>query len=156
MAVDEGAPVEELAQQIAETVGRVMIERDQLAQALGIELKAIRPGRVRLTMAVRQDMANAHGACHGGVIFTLADTAFGYAGNATNQTTVALSADIRFVAPVHAGDRLTAEAEERSLRGRIGVYDVTVTNHDGELVALFRGLAYRLDREVVPDITVAT
>ena len=156
MAVDESAPVDELDQQIAETVGRALVERDRAARRLGIELVAIRPGYARLAMAVRDDMADGHGGCHRGVIFTLADSAFDYAASASNQATTALTADIAHVGPAPIGDRLIAEARERSRRGRVGIYDVTVRNQDRELVALFRGHAYRLDAEVVAGITVAT
>ena len=156
MAVDESAPLDEVAQQIAETVGRALVDRDRAARRLGIELQAIRPGYARLAMAVRDDMADGHGGCHRGVIATLADTAFDYAASAANQATTALAANVSYVAPARIGDRLTAEARERNRRGRIGIYDVTVRNQDRELVALLRGHACRLDGEVVAGITVAT
>jgi acyl-CoA thioesterase len=155
MSVDEGAPLDELEQQIAETVGRALAERDKLMQGLGIELVAIWPGRARLAMTVREDMLNGHDVCHGGVIFALADTAFGFACNAYNQKCLTSTSTIHFAASARPGDRLTAETRERRRSGRVGVYDVSVTNRDGEMVALFRGEAYRLDDEVVPGVTVA-
>jgi acyl-CoA thioesterase len=155
MSVDEGAAFDELEQQIAETVGRALAERDRLMQGLGIELVAIWPGRARLAMTVREDMLNGHDVCHGGVIFALADTAFGFACNAYNQKCLTSTSTIHFAASARPGDRLTAEARERRRSDRVGVYDVSVTNRDGEMVALFRGEAYRLDDEVVPGVTVA-
>ena len=156
MAIEEDAPVDELARQIAETVGRALIERDQGSRTLGIELKAIGPNHARLEMAVRGDMADALGTCHGGMVFALADTACRYAASAGNQTTQSLNGEISTLAATRPGDRLTAEALARNGSGRIRVCDVTVRNQDGELVALFRGLVRRLDGEVVPDITVTT
>jgi acyl-CoA thioesterase len=100
-------------------------------------------------MTVRDDMVQGHATCHGGLVFTLADTAFAYACNACNRVTVALGAEITFVAPAHAGDVLTATARERSRTGRTGVYDVEVTNAAGTLVALFRGTSYETRGTVI-------
>jgi acyl-CoA thioesterase len=119
-----------------------MYARDRAAQALGISLDAIGPGSAVCRMMVRDDMVQGHATCHGGLIFTLADTAFAYACNACNRVTVALGAEIRFVAPARAGDVLIATARERSRSGRTGVYDVEVTNGAGALIALFRGTSY--------------
>ena len=129
-----------------------MLSRDQASQALGIALEAIGQGFARTSMPVRPDMVNGHGLCHGGMIFTLADTAFAYACNADNCVTVAQGAQITFIAAAHEGDRLTASATRQSAQGRTGVYDVTVTDHTGRMVALFRGNSYRIKGEVVPDL----
>ena len=137
-------------QSIAEACSAAMHERDYAAQALGIQLTAIRPGHARMTMTVRKDMVNGHDICHGGMIFTLADTAFAYACNSRNHVTVASGCMIDFVAPARLDDVLTAEAEERSLSGRTGVYDITVTNQRRELIALFRGNSYRIKGHVIP------
>jgi acyl-CoA thioesterase len=137
-------------QSIAEACGAAMHERDYAAQALEIRLTAIRPGHARMTMTVRKDMVNGHDICHGGMIFTLADTAFAYACNTRNHVTVASGCMIDFVAPARLGDVLTAEAEERSLSGRTGVYDITVTNQRRDLIALFRGNSYRIKGHVIP------
>jgi acyl-CoA thioesterase len=126
-----------------------MYGRDRAAQALGIVVEAIGPGTARCRMTVRDDMAQGHGTCHGGLTFTLADTAFAYACNAYNRATVALAAEIAFLAPARAGDVLLAAARERSRAGRTGIYDVEVTNGEGTLVALFRGTAYETRGEVV-------
>ncbi len=129
-------------QRLAEAVREAMYARDHTARALGITVEAIGPGFARCRMAVRQDMVNGHGSCHGGLTFTLADTAFAYACNACNRATVAQGAQISFIAPARQGDVLTASATEQSRAGRTGVYDVEVAKADGTLVALFRGTSY--------------
>jgi len=139
-------------QRLAEAVRDGMYARDRAAQALGITVEAVGPGFASCRMAVRQDMVNGHDTCHGGFTFTLADAAFAYACNACNRATVALGAEISFLAPARAGDILTATAEERSRAGRTGVYDVEVTRADGTRVALFRGTSYETRGEVVPDL----
>ena len=126
-----------------------MYARDRAAQALGIAVDAIGPGAAVCRMTVRGDMVQGHGTCHGGIVFTLADAAFAYACNAYNRTTVALNAEIAFLAPVEVGEELVATARERSRAGRAGVYDVEVTNGAGTLVALFRGTSYETRGEVV-------
>jgi acyl-CoA thioesterase len=136
-------------QQIAEAVRAAMYARDHTARALGITVEAIGPGFARCRMAVRQDMVNGHGSCHGGLTFTLADTAFAYACNACNRATVALGAEISFTAPARLGDVLTASATEQSRAARTGVYDVRVAKADGTLVALFRGTSYETRGAVV-------
>ena len=100
-------------------------------------------------MTVRADMLNGHAICHGGLIFTLADSAFAFACNSYNLTTVASGCAIDFVAAAHEGDVLTAVAQERSVSGRTGVYDIEVTNQRGERVAFFRGKSYRIKGHVV-------
>jgi acyl-CoA thioesterase len=102
-----------------------MWSRDRAAQALGMQHRASSPA-TRLTMVVRGDMVNGHHICHGGMIFTLADTAFAYACNSYNKNTVASGCNIDFLAPAREGDVLEAEAVERSQSGRTGVYDITV------------------------------
>lgn len=114
---------------------------DHAAHALGMVLTDIGPGRATLTMRVRADQLNGHGICHGGYIFTLADTAFAYACNSYNQLVVAQQNTITFLSPGRGGEMLTAVAQEQHLAGRSGVYDATVTGEDGRKVALFRGLS---------------
>jgi acyl-CoA thioesterase len=138
-------------QSIAEACGAAMYERDYAAQALAIRLVEIRPAYARMTMTVRKDMVNGHDICHGGMIFSLADTAFAYACNSRNHVTVAAGCMIDFVLPARLGDVLTAEARERALAGRTGVYDIEVTNQNRELIALFRGNSYRIKGHVVSD-----
>ncbi|MFT3760397.1 hydroxyphenylacetyl-CoA thioesterase PaaI [Thauera sp.] len=137
-------------QALAEAVAAAMWSRDRAAQALGMRIDSVAPGRATLSMPVRSDMVNGHHICHGGLIFTLADTAFAYACNAYNRNTVASGCSIDFVAPGKEGDTLSAEAVERALAGRTGVYDITVRNSAGGIVALFRGKSYRIAGEVIP------
>ncbi|CAM5347346.1 hydroxyphenylacetyl-CoA thioesterase PaaI [Thauera mechernichensis] len=136
-------------QALAEAVAAAMWSRDRAAQALGIRIEAVGPGTATLSMLVRGDMVNGHHICHGGLIFSLADTAFAYACNAYNRNTVASGCNIDFVAPGKEGDTLTAEAIERSASGRTGVYDITVRDSSGRTVALFRGKSYRIAGEVI-------
>ncbi|ENO92411.1 MAG TPA: hydroxyphenylacetyl-CoA thioesterase PaaI [Thauera sp.] len=136
-------------QALAEAVAAAMWSRDRAAQALGIRIEAVGPGTATLSMLVRGDMVNGHHICHGGLIFSLADTAFAYACNAYNRNTVASGCNIDFVAPGKEGDTLTAEAIERSASGRTGVYDITVRDGSGRTVALFRGKSYRIAGEVI-------
>jgi acyl-CoA thioesterase len=139
-------------QTVAAAVRQGMYARDHAAQALGIAVDEIEPGAAVCRMTVRDDMVQGHATCHGGVVFTLADTAFAYACNAYNRVTVALGAEIRFVAPARAGEVLIATARERSRSGRTGVYDVEVRSGEDTLVALFRGTSYETRGEVVaPD-----
>jgi acyl-CoA thioesterase len=126
-----------------------MYARDRASHQFGIALDAIQPGGAVCRMMVRDDMLQGHGTCHGGIVFTLADTAFAYACNACNRVTVALVAEIAFLAPARAGEVLTATARERSRTGRTGIYDVEVSNGAGTLVALFRGTSYETRGEVV-------
>lgn len=137
------------AQALAESVAAAMWSRDRAAQALGIRIDSVGPGRATLSMPVRGDMVNGHHICHGGLIFALADTAFAYACNAYNRNTVASACNIDFLAPGKEGDTLQAEAVERSLAGRTGVYDVTVRDSAGKTIALFRGKSHRIAGEVI-------
>ncbi|SMX46778.1 hydroxyphenylacetyl-CoA thioesterase PaaI [Maliponia aquimaris] len=114
---------------------------DAASQHMGMTIDEIAPGRAVLSMQVQPHHLNGHGICHGGFIFTLADSAFAFACNSYNQLTVAQENQITFLAPGRAGERLTATALEQVRAGRSGVYDVTVTGDDGRTVALMRGLS---------------
>jgi acyl-CoA thioesterase len=127
-----------------------MYEADACSRALGIEIAEVRPGYARLQMNVRPDFLNGHAICHGGLIFTLADSAFAFACNSRNVSTVAAGCSIEFLRPVQGGDRLTAEAVEQTLTGRTGIYDIRVTNRDGEAVAMFRGKSAQVKGCVIP------
>lgn len=131
--------------ELAEASAAAMYERDAAARGLGIRVEEVTPGSATLSMTVREDMVNGHAICHGGFIFTLADTAFAYACNSYNAATVAAGARIDFVAPGRLGDRLVATASEVNLRGRNGVYDVVVRNETGDQLALFRGNSFRIE-----------
>ncbi|MGI9487582.1 MAG: hydroxyphenylacetyl-CoA thioesterase PaaI [Geminicoccaceae bacterium] len=137
-------------QHLAREVGRSMYARDQASKALGMTVEAIGPGHARLHMTVREDMLNGHQTCHGGLIFTLADSAFAFACNACNRVTVALGAQVTFIEPARLGDLLIADATEQSRTRRTGVYDVEVVTADGRKIALFRGNAYETKGNVVP------
>ncbi|BBG05569.1 hypothetical protein PSA01_28490 [Pseudonocardia saturnea] len=112
---------------------------DRAARAAGVEVTEVAPGRAVATMTVGEDHANGHGVCHGGYLFLLADTAMAYACNAHGISALATGADIAFLRPARTGDVLTAEATERALAGRSGLYDVTVRTGDGTVVAELRG-----------------
>ncbi len=111
---------------------------DRASQALGMTLDAVGPGSATLSMVLRDDMVNGHAIGHGGLTFTLADSAFAFACNSYNRVTVAAAAEIRFRRPTRLGDRLVATATERERHDRDGVYDVLVTVGD-EVVAVFSG-----------------
>ncbi len=139
------------AQALAERVADAMFADDRASQMMGMSIASVAPGRAELTMTVRGDMVNGHSTCHGGFIFTLADSAFAFACNGGNERTVASGCSIEFVAPAREGDVLTAIAVERSASGRTGVYDIDVTNQRGEKIAFFRGKSYRIKGPVIPD-----
>ena len=124
---------------LAEKAAEVMWREDDASRALGMKLEKIGPGRATMSMKVQKTMANGQKLCHGGFIFALADSAFGFACNTHNQRSVSASCSIEYLAPAFVDDRLTAEASEVERRGRRGIYDVRVVNQNGETVALFRG-----------------
>ena len=117
---------------------------DQASQGLGMNLVAVSAGRAELSMTVRADMINGHDVCHGGFIFSLADSAFAFACNSHNLKAVASGGRIEFLAPAHLGDRLTAIAQEAFQGKRTGIYDAIVKNQQGHTIALFRGNAHRI------------
>jgi acyl-CoA thioesterase len=143
------------AQALAEATAAAMWSRDRAAQALGLKIVRVQPGAALLTMIVRNDMVNGHHICHGGMIFSLADTAFAYACNSYNKNTVASACHIDFLAPAKEGETLEAEAVEQSAAGRIGVYDITVRTIGGKTIALFRGKSYRINGEVIAGLQQA-
>jgi len=124
---------------LANAAAQVMWRDDNASKWLGMKVEEVRAGYARLSMTVTQNMVNGHNLCHGGLIFTLADSTFAFACNSHNQRAVAAGASIEFLAPAFLADVLTAEAVEQALKGRTGVYDMKVTNQKGEVVALFRG-----------------
>ncbi len=134
---------------LAETVAVAMFARDPASQGLGMTINAVGPGYASMSMTIRADMLNGHQSCHGGFIFTLADSAFAFACNSYNLTTVGAACTIDYLAPGRLHDILTAEAVEQALNGKSGVYDVKVSNQDGRTVALFRGKSLRVAGEVI-------
>ena len=141
-------------QQIAEAVRDGMLAADSASRALGMSIEAIAPGSATLRMTVRGDMINGADVCHGGLITTLADSAFAFACNSYNELTLASSLTVDLVAPAREGDVLTAEATVANRAGRTGVYDIVVTNQRGERIALVRGRSYTMKGKptvVLPD-----
>jgi acyl-CoA thioesterase len=132
------------AQQIAEYVRDGMYRNDRASRLLGMEVVEIRPGQARLAMTVRDDMLNGHDICHGGLITTLADSAFAFACNSYNELTVASGFAVDLLAPARQHDVLTAHCFEVNRAGRTGVYDCEVTNQRSELIAIFRGRSYTI------------
>ncbi|MGE5547918.1 MAG: hydroxyphenylacetyl-CoA thioesterase PaaI [Solirubrobacterales bacterium] len=139
------------AHALARQVGEAIYARDNSSRFMGVQLEEIGPGYARMAMTVTADMLNGLGLCHGGFTYKLADDAFAYACNSYNRNAVALSCSITYPAAARLGDRLTAVAEERHRKGRNGTYDVTVTNQDGEVVALFRGHCRVIEGHVLPE-----
>jgi acyl-CoA thioesterase len=128
-----------------------MHKDDHFALHMGLDIEHSEAGASRLSLTVREEMLNGHAICHGGTIFTLADTALAHASNSYNVVSVAVSCAIEFVAPARLNDRLTATAEEQLKAGRNGVYDVRVVNQHDDLVALFRGKTRAIGGSIVDD-----
>jgi len=125
-----------------------MLEKDRFSQWLGLEIDDIGPGYCKLHYLVTDSMLNGFERIHGGVLFSAADSAFAFACNSHGILTVALDVSISFTQPARAGDLLTVEAREIHLGSRIGIYDVRTSNREGQLVALFKGTAYRTGKPV--------
>jgi len=138
------ARVQVTRQHVAEAARDAMWANDRASQALGMQVLAVGPGTAMLSMTVREDMLNGHDLCHGGLVATLADSAFAYACNAHNEVTVAAGFDINLLAAARAGDVLTASAHEVARGSRTGVYDIAVSNQRGEAVAAFRGRSHTM------------
>ena len=139
----------EEAQRLAQWCADAMYARDHASQGLGIRIVKVAPGFAAMAMTVRQDMLNGHAICHGGFIFTLSDSAFAYACNSHNLSTVAAGCAIEYLAPAREGDVLTATGREKVLAGRSGVYDIDVTNQHGATIAVFRGKSARIKGHVI-------
>ena len=138
------------ARQLARRVGEAMFAADRASRGLmQMELLLCEPGRAMMRMTVRAEQLNGHEICHGGFIFTLADSTFAFACNSRNAVSVAAGCSIEFLKPAHLGDVLTCEGVEQSLQGRHGIYDMRVTNQRAETVALFRGKSTAIQGTVV-------
>lgn len=137
------------AQALAQACAARMYADDRASQALGMRIDEVAPGRAVLSMSVREDMVNGHDICHGGFIFTLADSAFAFACNSFNRVTVAQGASIDFLRPAMRGERLRAEAKVVNQGARTGVYDVEVRREDGKLIACFRGNSFSSETPLV-------
>ncbi|MEE9335742.1 MAG: hydroxyphenylacetyl-CoA thioesterase PaaI [Granulosicoccaceae bacterium] len=138
-------------QKIAEACAALMWKTDKCSQAMGMRLDAVGSGTAMLSMVVKADMLNGQHNCHGGVMFTLADSAFAFACNGYNQFTVAQHCSISFLKPAREHDTLIATAVERWREGRSGIYDVTITRND-EVIAEFRGNSRTVRGQMFPDL----
>ena len=137
--------------ELAARVGASMFDADRASKDfMQMELLSCEPGRAVMRMKVREPMLNGHRICHGGFIFTLADSTFAFACNSRNRATVAAGASIEFLKPGQLDDVLTCEGVEQLLQGRHGVYDMKVTNQRGETVAMFRGKSAQIQGNVLP------
>lgn len=135
----------------AEKCAELMFEKDAATNGLGMQINQIAPGHATLQMTVRPEMLNGHSICHGGFIFTLADSAFAFACNTYNQLTVAQQNQITYVQAGRAGELLIATASETSRTGRSGTYSVTVTGDEGRTIALFHGLSRTIKGQHFPE-----
>jgi acyl-CoA thioesterase len=136
-----------LAQQVAQSMFAV---DTATKDTMGIEILVCEPGRAVLRMPVQPLHLNGHQICHGGFIFTLADSTFAFACNSYNKAAVAAGCSIEFLKPAKLGDVLTCEGVEQTLSGRHGIYDMRVTNQHGDTIALFRGKSAQIQGTVIP------
>ena len=133
---------ENTPQQMADRVREGLFANDRASKAMGMQVLDVTPGQATVSMVVRPDMLNGHDTCHGGIIATLADSAFAFACNSHGEMTVASGFNIDLVAPARLGDVLTARCMEVAKAGRTGVYDTDVSNQRGERIAVFRGRSH--------------
>jgi acyl-CoA thioesterase len=136
---------------LAQQVGETMFSADVASrQTMGMALVFCKPGQARMQMQVTERHLNGHHICHGGFIFTLADSTFAFACNSHNKVAVAAAASIEFLKPAQLNDVLTCDGQEQVLSGRHGVYDMVVRNQNDEVIALFRGKSAQIQGTVVP------
>lgn len=141
----------EAAHARADAVGAAMFAADHASRAfMQMELLSCQPGRAHMRLTVREELLNGHNICHGGFIFTLADSTFAFACNSHDKATVAAGCSIEFLRPAHLGDVLTCTGQEQILQGRHGIYDMRVENQRGEVVAMFRGKSAQIAGSVLP------
>ncbi len=139
------------AQQLAQACAAALWENDKATQFLDMTLSEVAPGSCHMSMIIKDHMCNGHGDCHGGYIFTLADSAFAFACNTYNQRAVAQHCNITYIKPVSSGDTLTAIATEVSRQGRSGIYDIRVVNQTHNTVAQFRGHSRTIKGTLIPE-----
>lgn len=132
----------------ATAVVRHMLAHDAFSQWMNVELLEVKPARVKLRMAVRQEMTNGFGVCHGGVTFAFADSALAFASNTGGKLTVSIENSVTYPIAVQVGDVLLADAEQEASSRRLAYYRIRVTRGDGTVVALFRGTVYQTDRDL--------
>jgi acyl-CoA thioesterase len=141
---------EQSKDEIARICAKALWAEDKTTQSLGMELLSVSPGRARMAMMVTEQMTNGHGTCHGGYIFTLADSAFAFACNSHGPRSVAQQCSVAYLAPGRLGMRLTAEAIERQRGERSGITDVTVRDEAGNVIAEFRGHSRTVPGSLLP------
>ena len=141
-------PIDKLSQQFR--IFEAMYSNDDFSQWLSIELLEVMPGRCKLKMTIRDEMTNGFDIAHGGITYSFADSAFAFASNGRGRKAVSVETSISHIAKVVSGDTLFAEAEEKNLSHKLAVYDVIVTNQNGDKVALFKGTVYRTSKEWFP------
>jgi acyl-CoA thioesterase len=134
-------------QAMAERVVAAMLEQDEFSRWLGIDVTHVAPNAATVRMTVRPEMVNGFGVCHGGIAFSLADSALAFASNTHGRVTVSIENSIRYPAPIAPGDVLTATAVQESAGRRLAFFGVTVTKQGGDVVGLFRGTVYRTSRD---------
>lgn len=139
-----------MSQAVARACADAMWAEDHASRGLDMRLEDVAPGRARMAMTVTAAMVNGHGICHGGFIYTLADSAFAYACNTYNERSVAARCDIAYLRPARLGDRLIATAEERHRAGRAGIYDIRVAAGD-HVIAEFRGHSRTIGEKFFPE-----
>lgn len=150
MTRDDASPgFDDDAQRLAERVVAQMMEHDAFSQWLGIDVVTVAPNAATVRMTVRPEMVNGFGVCHGGVTFSLADSALAFASNTHGRLTVSVENSIRYPAPVVPGDVLTATAVEEGASRRLAYFNVTVRKQGGDVVGLFRGTVYRTSRPIL-------
>lgn len=140
-------------QTLAENVVEKMMAEDEFSQWLGIEVLEVQPGFVKLQMKVRNEMTNGFKVSHGGIAFSLADSALAFASNTYGRVAVALENNITYIKKVAKSDTLTATTEELRMGRTIGVYNITVTNQNDQNIALFKGTVFRTDEQHFPKET---
>ncbi|HND96557.1 MAG TPA: hydroxyphenylacetyl-CoA thioesterase PaaI [Chitinophagaceae bacterium] len=126
-----------------------MMQHDGFSKWLGIEIIEIKEGYSKIKMKIRAEMVNGFGIIHGGIAFSLADSAFAFACNNRNVLSVALDTSINFIKPIHIGDELTAEAKELHNGKSTGLYHISISNQNNHEVAVFKGLCYRTDKKLI-------
>jgi acyl-CoA thioesterase len=141
----EGGSADE--QQLAERIVATMMERDEFSRWLGIAVTHVAPNAATVRMTVRPEMVNGFGVCHGGIAFSLADSALAFASNTHGRVTVSIENSIRYPAPIAPGDVLTATAVQESAGRRLAFFTVAITKQGGDVVGLFRGTVYRTSRD---------
>ena len=151
MSIARGETSGAAEQQVAERVVTAMLERDEFSRWLGLEVTTVAPNAATVRMTVRPEMVNGFGVCHGGIAFSLADSALAFASNTHGRVTVSIENSIRYPAPIAPGDVLTAAAVQESAGRRLAFFNVTVTKQGGDVVGLFRGTVYRTSRDHFED-----